>query len=185
MRNFFMRSTRQMLLLFFIGVCVLPFPTTAHVQETKVVEPETIGVIYWRDPANNTLVPLDRQTAATKASGAFTVKIRIQLKGQKASVRLKADPKPEFIVQLANGVDPNKFRLYPFKISGDKRESVVGTASAFGGTKLDQGTFSFNVTKYGQNSYKLIPTQPLPEGEYAFNAPDSNEAFCFGIDVAK
>jgi len=69
-------------------------------------------------------------------------------------------------------------------VDGDKRVTTLATASGFGST-TQLKTLPFDVTKYGQNSYKLIPSQPLVSGEYTFNATDSTDAFCFAIEIAK
>jgi hypothetical protein len=62
------------------------------------------------------------------------------------------------------------FSLVQFKLSGDTREAVTGTASIWGtaaGTdeKSRQGFIS-DVVKPG--IYKLTPLKPLPAGQYAF-----------------
>lgn len=181
-------SGRPAKLLALLSIAISSFAPQAFVataQESKVPEPETIGVLYLRDPANNSLVPLDRETISIKASpGFFRAKAKLRVKGATARLRLKSDPKPEFIVQLATGVDPNKIKLYLLKVEDGKRVTTVATASAFG-SKSELQTLSFDVTRYGQNSYKLTPSQPLAPGEYTFNAVDSTEAFCFGIDAPK
>lgn len=113
------------------------------------------------------------------------MKARIRVDGTSAKLRLKSDQKLEFIVQLAIGVDPTKFKLFPLKLNGGRRETVVASATAFGGVKGQENTVPFDVTRYGQNSYKLTLSKPLEAGEYAFFANESNEAFCFGVDIPK
>ena len=184
MRKFSTIITRGMLFLILIGTSIATLHFNVRAQESKLQEPESIGILYWRDPSNNALVPLDRENTATKASGLFVVKAKLRIKGATAKLRLKPDPTPEFIVQLANGVDPNKIKLYLLKVEGDARTTVVATVTAFGG-KAELQTLSVDVKKYGQNSYKLTPAQPLAQGEYAFNAVDSPDAFCFRIEVPK
>jgi hypothetical protein len=185
MRHFSKGIVQGLLLLLFIGGAIVTLSFIVTAQENKVPEPETIGVLFWRDPANNALVPLDRETISVKASpGFFKASAKLRINGVSAKLRLKADPKPEFIVQLANGVDPNKIKLYLLKVDGGKRVTTVATASAFG-SKSELKTLPFDVTKYGQSSYKLTPSQPLVPGEYTLNATDSTDAFCFAIDFAK
>jgi hypothetical protein len=183
MRHFSKVIIPGLLFLLFMGGIVTLSPA-AGAQENKVVEPETIGIIFWRDPATNALVPLDRETISVKASpGFFKASAKLRVNGVAARLRLQ-NQKPEFIVQLANGVDPNKIKLYLLKVDGGKRVTTVATASAFGSTSQLQ-TLPFDVTKYGQNSYKLTPSQPLVPGEYVLNATDSTDAFCFAIDIAR
>lgn len=181
-----MGTTLGFLFLLFIVAGIVTVAPAARTQENKVTEPETIGVLFWRDPTTNALVPLDREIISVKASaGFFKASAKLRVNGVAARLRLNAVPTPEFIVQLANGVDPNKIQLYLLKVDGGKRVTTVATASAFGSTSQLQ-TLPFDVTKYGQNSYKLRPSQPLIPGEYVFNATiDSTDAFCFAIDIAR
>ena len=85
-------------------------------------------------------------------------------------------PEAEFVVRLANGVDPRVFSLYPLDL---KKGSRI--------TKLDQKkkilvTVPIHVTRAGTYSYSLLPDSALPAGEYAFSPRNSNDAYCFGID---
>jgi len=185
MKNCSVGITRGLLFLLFIGASIVTLSVIARAQENKVPEPETIGILFWRDPATNALVPLDRETISVKASpGFFKASAKLRVDGVSARLRLNAAPRPEFIVQLANGVDPNKIKLYLLKVDGGKRVTTIATASAFG-SKSELQTLPFDVTRYGQNSYKLTPSQILVPGEYTFNAIDSTDAFCFAIDVAR
>ena len=178
-------STGMIAGLLFLLVNATSLATLPLAQENKVPEPETIGVLFWHDAANNALVPLDRETISVKVSpGFFKASAKIRVNGVNAKLRLKGDQKHAFIIQLANGVDPNKIKLYLLKVDGDKRVTTVATASGFG-SKSELKTLPFDVTKWGQNSYKLTPSQALVPGEYTFNATDSTDAFCFAIDIAK
>ena len=182
MRRFFI-TTCFVVIVILANSAAMTIWTAA--QENKVPEPETIGVLFYRDPATNNLVPLDRETISVKVSpGFFKASAKMRVPGTTAKLRLKAEPKPEFIIQLANGVDPNKIKLYLLKVDGDKRVTTVATASGFG-SKTELKTLPFDVTKWGQNSYKLVPSQPLAPGEYTFNSTESTDAFCFAIEIAK
>lgn len=66
MRNFFIGIAHGLLFLIFIGTGIVTMSFTTRAQENKVKEPEIIGVIYWLDAANNSLVQLDRQTYQPK-----------------------------------------------------------------------------------------------------------------------
>lgn len=177
--------TRLSIGAFFVATAIVGCQSNVQAQDNKVVEPETIGVIFLREPATSALMPLDRETSHVKASpGFFKAKAKLRVNGVRAKTRLKPEPKPEFIVQLANGVDPNKIKLYLLDVSGGKRETVIMTVVAFGGAKSELKTLTLDVTKYGQNSYKLTPAQTLAPGEYVLVATDSTDAFCFGVDAA-
>jgi hypothetical protein len=39
-----------------------------------------------------------------------------------------------------------------------------------------------NISRYGENSYRLAPSSKLAIGEYAFMAGGSIEVYCFGVD---
>lgn len=157
----------------------------AVAQDTKVVEPQTIGVIYHLNPSSQMLAELERQTAKTKtkvrALGFGGAKSVAEIKGEQSTLRLKSGPKPEFVVQLANGVDPNKIQLYLFEVKDGKRQVLVGSATMFGG-KSGPGPIKVNVTRHGQYSYKFSPVDDLIPGEYGFNAGDSNDVFSFAVD---
>lgn len=154
-------------------------------QEIKVVEPQVIGIIYYFDSANNKLVDLQRETARVKgkvkALGLGGAKSIAELKGTKSSVRLSANQPLEFVIQLANGVDPNRVQLYLFEIKKDKRESILGKETMLS-SEAGTGRIQINVMKHGQSSYKIVAAKNLIPGEYAFSVNDSYDAFSFGVD---
>jgi hypothetical protein len=158
--------------------------TGAEAQAPAVIEPETLGVVYLRDPGSGALLSLDREVSHVKASpGFFKAKAKLRVNGPAAKMRIKPTQKMEFIVQLANGVDPNKIKLYKLDVNGGKRETVILTVVAFSGAKAELKTLTLDVTKHGQSSYKLTPAQQLLPGEYVLVATDSTDAFCFGVEA--
>jgi hypothetical protein len=177
-----MKMTNKTLLLICLSLIGFALNINVFAQDKKVTEPETIGVLYLLDSnATNSLISLERQVAQGTSGGFFKVTIAAEVDGKKSNVRLKADQKPEFVVSLPNGVDPNKFKLYLFGIKKGKRQIIIKEARAFGGV-TEPGTILFDIGKYGTSSYKFVPSQSLPPGEYGFSANDSNVVFCFGID---
>jgi hypothetical protein len=159
-----------------------------HAQETKVVEPEALNVVYSLDAAKNSLAPLDREAIKMKAKaklmGLGGAKGYAEVRGEKASVRFKADEKPQFVVSLANGIDPGKVRLYRFEAKSGKRQVILENFSYFGGkAESGLGSVQVNASRHGQASYKLTPSAALSPGEYGFSYADSQEVFCFGIDT--
>jgi hypothetical protein len=42
-------------------------------------------------------------------------------------------------------------------------------------------TIAISVKKYGKDSFEIVPSQPLPAGEYAFVV--GQNASCFGVDA--
>jgi hypothetical protein len=156
---------------------------TAISQERKLPEPESIGVFYYLDAVNESLLPLDRQVAVGKKRGLIKEQIVVQLVGEKSSVRLKTNQKMEFVVNLPNGIDPNKYHLYLFDVKKGKREIVLAQ-STMTGAKSNFVQVPCNITKFG-GAYKFTPSQTLAAGEYGFFPNDSNDSFSFGIDAPK
>lgn len=158
-------------------LCSVP----AKSQNQRLLEPASIGAFYYLDSAKNSLVPLEKQIATAKRRGLIKEEIVVEIMGEKASLRLKIGQTIEFVSNLPNGVDPNKYQLVSFKVKKGKREAILAE-STLTGSKGNPVFVSYNVTKYG-NAYKYTPMQALPVGEYAFSPNGSNDVFCFGIDA--
>ena len=169
-------------MFFLVVVLCLPAAARAQAQaQDKPIEPETLGVIYLL--RNGGLVPLDREVSHVKASpGFFKAKAKLRVNGTSAALRVRPTERLDFVVQLANGVDPNKLKLYKLDVSGGKRETVILTVVAFSGAKAELKTLTLDVTRHGERSYKLTPAQQLLPGEYVLVATDSTDAYCFGVD---
>lgn len=150
-------------------------------QDRTLLEPASIGAFYYLDSAKNSLVPLEKQIATAKKRGLIKEEIVVEIRGEKASLRLKIGQPIEFVLSLPNGIDPNKYQLASFKVKKGKREAILAE-STFAGNKGNPVFIPYNVTKYG-NAYKFTPMQALPVGEYAFSPNESNDVFCFGVDA--
>jgi hypothetical protein len=100
-----------------------------------------------------------------------------------ATGSLKSNQKMEFVVSLANGVDPNKYQLVSFQSKAGKRKAVLIEAT-WTGQKANPVFLPCNISKFG-DSYKFTPSQTLSPGEYVFSASDSNDTFGFGIDAVE
>jgi hypothetical protein len=153
-------------------------------QKSNLSKPDLIGVVYYLAPSAQ-LLALDRQVprpkARLKALGFGGGKATVELDKEKASLRLPSNLELSFVVQLPDGVDPREFQLYPFKVKKGKRELVFTSSNAFGGQQVFL-PIQINISRVGQNTYKIIPSSKLAVGEYAFMAGGSIEAFCFGVD---
>src|SRR5262245_36376820 len=107
-------------LLFVFLVCAIE-----AAQQTNLPNPEYVGVVYYLDSSTK-LVALDRQVPRPKASiKAFVfggAKSIVELDAEKASLRLPANQELSFVVELASGVDPREFELYPFRSMNGKRQ---------------------------------------------------------------
>lgn len=51
--------------------------------------------------------------------------------------------------------------------------------------KSGMGRLRYDVSKYGEDSYRLTPVNELPAGEFGFSGPTSIDVFCFGVDAPK
>jgi hypothetical protein len=156
---------------------------TAIGSDQNLPEPDNIGTFYYFDSATNSLVPLEKKIAVTGREGWPKQKIVVKIDGEKALLRLKLNQKMVFVVSLANGVDPNKYQLVSFQSKGGKRKAVL-IEGTWIGQKANPVFLPCNIGKFG-DSYKFTPAQPLPVGEYAFSANDSNDAFGFGVDAGE
>jgi hypothetical protein len=95
----------------------------------------------------------------------------------------------QIIVRGHDHIDPAS--LYEFRrleASKDHREFVTtqGHGSIFTGAKmtnLDQQALQVRLEQYGSSSYRIIPEQPLPPGEYTLAVRGRfSELYCFGVD---
>jgi hypothetical protein len=107
--------------------------------------------------------------------------------GTQLPVRVRSDA--HFIVRMEIGdVDPaTMVQLRPFKVGKGDRELLMHTAGGhvFGGVKsqaADDTAIAVTVKKFGTKSYEVVPSQPLPPGEYFFTVLGM-QADCFGVDT--
>ena len=153
-------------------------------QEGDLSKPAYIGIVYYLDHSA-TLKALDRQVprpkANIKAFGFGGARAVVELDAEKASLRLPSDQKLSFVVEIATGVDPREFQLYPFAVRNGKRQLIISSGNVFRGGQV-RLPIQINISRYGENTYKLTPSSKLAEGEYAFMAGGSTEVYCFGVD---
>jgi hypothetical protein len=107
--------------------------------------------------------------------------------GTQSPVRVRPDA--HFIVRMQTGdVDPaTMIKLQPFKVGKSDRELLThsGGTHIFGGVHsqaADETAIPVTVKKYGANSFEVIPSQPLSQGEYFFTVLGL-QADCFGVDA--
>lgn len=179
----------------FTSVFILLF-LTAHgilAQQPKAAEPDYIGIFNYLDVANNKLTPLERQTvqvkAKAKAFGFGGAEGYVEIKGDRSSVRFKANDDLYFVVRASSQqVDPSTvIQFFMMQIVKGARQLKMVKVSAFGAVnsnKQNESMIPFNTAKYGESSFKIVPSQGLPMGEYCFSTTTGQDAFCFGIDAA-
>ena len=49
--------------------------------------------------------------------------------------------------------------------------------------RVNDTLIALNIANYGERSYRIVPVDPLPPGEYAIES--GTFTFCFDIDAAK
>ncbi len=156
-------------------------------QDTlKVQEPEYLGIVSVLD-SSGALRPLERQKLKhqTKLNVAG-FKASLVVSGSRSPVRFPADQTLEFIVKLdTGGYDPFEIlRLYPLVPAKDNRQFLVMKTRAMGfSARVNDALIAFNIARYGNESYRIVPIDPLPPGEYAIDS--GTLTFCFGIDATK
>ena len=141
---------------------------------SKVAEPEELGAVYFHDETTG-LIPLER----LKRYRTFIpsgLQEPWMVSGAKSKVRFNSAGKMLFVVRLSSGSDPASFSLVVLKKSGRGRWLQV--APHHRNTRL---TVMFDVKKFGESSYGLMPTADLAPGEYAFAQNDFKEVYCFGV----
>ena len=154
----------------------------AQTAEQSKAELEKIGVPFYLQ--GDKLVEVPRVSAKKKGQGLIVTareKIKMEIKGKTAELKIQNDLKPAFVIALP-GKDPGHLALYPLKVKGDKREATVGSGGAFvGSSSRGAETFPVDFTRWGRDSYKVVPSQDLPPGEYGFSFAESTEFFCFSV----
>ena len=152
------------------------------------VEPETPNFVYYVNPNDDSLVPLERETPETSASfnnltGA--VKGQMLVQGQKSPVRLKLNQKAEFEVQPA---DPSQYfgvRFERFEAKDGKRILKFVKDPKPSNTPDRPGLLAFDTSHFGKSSIKLSVPYDLPPGEYGITISPhgtGTKVYCFGVD---
>lgn len=139
--------------------------------------PPSIGVVYYLNSDTQSLVPLQRQMGYTEKRGMIKQEIAYSVPQERSTVRIKSSPHMEFVV---SGVDASSYLLYRFSVRDGKRELILAE-STWTGSRANYTVVPLEVTRYAE-AFKLVPSQPLVAGEYAFAQRDKNEAASFGID---
>jgi len=170
MRNLFLAAFTALSVL----IC------NAQAADDKPIEPIIVGQAYLLDSAAHGLNPLpeEKWKEATVLTGGVSSPSSVsvvRIPGERSSFRVKAGTKTEFVFKIAS---PGDVSLYEF--SGKRnREASYERLNPVQGTIQRIPGMPAQTTPYGQ-SYKLVPTVPLPRGEYLIFT--GNKAFTFGVD---
>ena len=154
-------------------------------QDTPLPVPNYDGVFYRYDRVAGTLVDLEHQTAATaskpKALGRAGYKAFFYLRGAKSPVRFKTNDL-QFIVSLPQRTDPHTIQFFVLRQRKDRRELVEQESNrpsplGFGQSHnvIDRSEVPIEIQKYGESSYRLIPSNFGIPGRTAASASNSQE----------
>jgi hypothetical protein len=147
---------------------------------------DLINVPHYLTPSGAP-APLDREKPVGKVS-MLMGKMRLELQGEHASLRLTPEQAAAFFATFSNVDDPENLLLYHLDVKKGKREAEVFRMPVWSLKAERRGVIPHDTIKIGDTSFKLVPGAKLPPGEYAFFSDKQrvlmqvNEAFTFGID---
>jgi hypothetical protein len=178
-----------------IATSVMPFFLLCNVAfgaaNKQVQEPEYVGNYYALDSRAGNLTPLERKTGECKVKasvfGFGGGESCVEFQGEKSPVRFREGQKLQFVVRVASQqTDPQEIiQFFSLEPKNGRRKVVTVKAKSMGlsaKTVLNEKAITFNATKYGHSSFRIIPEQELHSGEYVLSVPTNNIGFCFGID---
>lgn len=120
------------------------------------------------------LIPLDQDEAKEEKRKEGTAYIT---PGAAAKARTPlAEP---IILFESKNIAPERLSLYRMEAKGGSREVFFFETPKK--RKDSSKVLRLSVTKLATGLYKLEPTEPLPNGEYALSPADSNTVFSFTI----
>jgi hypothetical protein len=152
------------------------------------VEPETLNFIYFLDPKDASLVPLERVTAQMSASTnsvTGAVKGQMIVQGEKSPVRLSTNQKVNFEFRLADPSQKFGARFERFEVKDGKRILKFVKDPKPSNSPDRPGLLDFNSINFGTSSVKLSVPYDLPPGEYGITISGRGigiKVFCFGVD---
>ncbi len=170
-------------LTFLVGICA------AQDTTIKSVDAQPVGVVQLLDSSNQTLKPLPDEAWKVGHSSIFKtaygkspMTASIDVSGEHSTFRVAAG-KPEFVFTFGS---PENARLYVSESNKNERRFPSVRVNKDNSMVKLPGV-AVEVTQIGDATYKLVPTSPLPPGEYAIILERSSQAsnhriFTFGID---
>lgn len=120
------------------------------------------------------LIPLDQQEAKEEKRKDGTAFLT-EGAAPKARTPLA---EPMFIFE-SKSIAPERLTLYKMEVKGNAREVFFYDNPKK--RKDSSKSYRLSMTKVGQGLYRIEPTEPLPNGEYALSPADSNTVFSFTI----
>lgn len=152
------------------------------------VEPEIANFVYYVNPRDDSLIPLEPETPEmTASSNSLTgaIKGHMRVQGQKSPVRLKLSEKLEFEVRPD---DPSQYfgvRFERFEIKDGTRFLKFVKSPKPRNSADRPGLLAFDNYHFGKSSIRFSVPYDLPPGEYGFTISPhkmGSKVYCFGVD---
>ena len=149
----------------------------AQTAADKALEPESIGVFFYLDSANQTLKRLPKEEFKKHTGGFGSITETVKVAGEASALRLAGNDKTVFVFKVFKDEEASRAKLFQFNVKGSEREYELGKWKRRDYTP--NTGLSVNVAKFGESSYKLTPETPLSPGEYALTLGPT--VFTFGV----
>ncbi|MGA2217280.1 MAG: hypothetical protein ABSG51_04290 [Terracidiphilus sp.] len=134
--------------------------------------------------------------ASAMTYGIAKIKIKAVIRGAHSNTRISAENPTFYFYFEQHGAGlsygssfggtstPNEYTLLKFDVKGQTRETLTGSANAFGssGGTDDKAVTGFTFTKLRPGAYKVVLNAPLQSGEYGFVVTAYSRVFDFGKD---
>lgn len=171
-----------------LGSSAAQMPDNPTVTGAARVEPEIANFVYYVNPRDNSLIPLEPETPEmTASSNSLTgaIKGHMLVRGQKSPVRLKPSERLEFEVRLD---DPSQYfgvRFERFEVKDGTRFLKFVKSPKPRNSADRPGLLAFDTHHFGKSSIRFSVPYDLPPGEYGFTiSPHAmgSRVYCFGVD---
>lgn len=149
----------------------------AQTATDKALEPDSIGVFFYLDPATQTLKRLPTEQFKKHSGGFGSITQSIRVSGDASSFRFAGNDKATFVFKVFKDEEASRAKLFQFNVKGSEREYELGKWKRRDFTPNEGVTI--NVAKFGESSFKLTPETRLNPGEYALTLGPT--VFTFGV----
>jgi hypothetical protein len=160
-------------------------------QAPAIQEPETMGKIFFLNPATQALTQLPGEQWKRQVKTSFsTTKTVNVIAGEHSSFRISSHDKIVFVFRpFPDQKDFNAIQgiqIYPFEVNHGERTCIVAEQKGRS-HEGNSGVISLQAVKYGASSYALSPSNfHLGPGEYWVHVPGAagfnDPLITFGMD---
>jgi hypothetical protein len=175
-----------------VAVVAASTPSYAQVQAGL---PEYVGIFAAKTPRG--FIDLQRQTPRNDdnlhVSSLLLIphghtSVFLAADGERSNTRFVEGEYLRFYLRVADQTtDPAELvQFFVLQSLQGKRRVEVAQISNFSGRTertLDRSRIAFRTEKSGNEYYVIIPTNPLPPGEYFLSTTQEKDAFTFGVDA--